>query len=140
MRKSANCKAQISTICIVNDTDLCVAICRFSQVVFVTSNNFIVFGINSLISLIFHSDVLHVIVSWRSSSCFNGVDKRSVCGGRDVASPYFVSFPVVVLCTLCLFLFYASHVLICSNAGHKRASIRHEGGQGPVFEQITTCL
>ena len=41
LRKSANCKAQISTtICGVNDTDLCVAICRFSQVVFVTSNNF----------------------------------------------------------------------------------------------------
>ena len=39
-RKSANCKAQISTMCGVNDTDLCVAICRFSQVVFVTSNNF----------------------------------------------------------------------------------------------------
>ena len=27
-------------MCGVNDTDLCVAICRFSQVVFVTSNNF----------------------------------------------------------------------------------------------------
>ena len=40
LRKSANCKAQISTMCGVNDTDLCVAICRFSQVVFVTSNNF----------------------------------------------------------------------------------------------------
>ena len=40
LRKSANCKAQISTMCGVNDTDLCIAICRFSQVVFVTSNNF----------------------------------------------------------------------------------------------------
>ena len=40
LRKSANCKAQISTMYGVNDTDLCVAICRFSQVVFVTSNNF----------------------------------------------------------------------------------------------------
>ena len=40
LRKSANCKAQISIMCGVNDTDLCVAICRFSQVVFVTSNNF----------------------------------------------------------------------------------------------------
>ena len=40
LRKSANCKAQISRMCGVNDTDLCVAICRFSQVVFVTSNNF----------------------------------------------------------------------------------------------------
>ena len=41
LRKSENCKAQISTtICGVNDTDLCVAISRFSQVVFVTSNNF----------------------------------------------------------------------------------------------------
>ena len=30
MRKSANCKSQISTICRVNDTDLCVVICRFS--------------------------------------------------------------------------------------------------------------
>ena len=39
MGKSANCKAQISTMCGVNDTDLCVAICRFSQVVFVTSSN-----------------------------------------------------------------------------------------------------
>ena len=39
LRKSANCKAQISIMCGVNDTDLCVAICRFSQVVFVTSNN-----------------------------------------------------------------------------------------------------
>ena len=55
LRKSANCKAQISTMCSVNDTDLCVAICRFSQVVLVTSNNFthnllflfpIVFSIN----------------------------------------------------------------------------------------------
>ena len=52
LRKSANCKAQISAICGVNDTDLCVAICRFSQVVFVTLNNFtpflfpIVFSIN----------------------------------------------------------------------------------------------
>ena len=37
-----HCKAQISTMCGrgVNDTDLCVAIRRFSQVVFVTSNNF----------------------------------------------------------------------------------------------------
>ena len=33
LRKSANCKAQVSTMCGVNDTDLCVAICRFSQVV-----------------------------------------------------------------------------------------------------------
>ena len=33
-----HCKAQISTMCGVNDTDLCVAICRFSQVVFVTLN------------------------------------------------------------------------------------------------------
>ena len=40
LRKSANCKAQISRMCGVNDTDLCVAICRFSQVAFVTSNNF----------------------------------------------------------------------------------------------------
>ena len=40
LRKSENCKAQISTMCRVNDTDLCVAICRFSQVVFVTSNTF----------------------------------------------------------------------------------------------------
>ena len=40
LRKSANCKAQISIMCGVNDTDLCVAICRFSRVVFVTSNNF----------------------------------------------------------------------------------------------------
>ena len=40
LRKPANCKAQISIVCGVNDTDLCVAICRFSQVVFVTSNNF----------------------------------------------------------------------------------------------------
>ena len=31
MRKSANCKAQISTMCGVNDTDLCIAICRFSH-------------------------------------------------------------------------------------------------------------
>ena len=38
LKKSANCKAQISTMCGVNDTDLCVAICRFFQVVFVTSN------------------------------------------------------------------------------------------------------
>ena len=34
LRKSANCNAQISPMCGVNDTDLCVAICRFSQVVF----------------------------------------------------------------------------------------------------------
>ena len=36
------CKLQSTNqyICRVNDTDLCVAICRFSQVVFVTSNNF----------------------------------------------------------------------------------------------------
>ena len=39
LRESANCKAQINTMCRVNYTDLCVAICRFSQVVFVTSNN-----------------------------------------------------------------------------------------------------
>ena len=31
MRKSANCKAQIRTMCGVNDTDLCIAICRFSH-------------------------------------------------------------------------------------------------------------
>ena len=40
LRKSGNCKAQISAMCEVNDTDLCIAICRFSQVMFVTSNNF----------------------------------------------------------------------------------------------------
>ena len=40
LRKSAKCKAQVSIMCGVNDIDLCVAICRFSQVVFVTSNNF----------------------------------------------------------------------------------------------------
>ena len=37
------CKLQstkISTMCGVNDTDLCFAICRFSQFLFVTSNNF----------------------------------------------------------------------------------------------------
>ena len=31
MRKSANCKAQIRTMCGGNDTDLCIAICRFSH-------------------------------------------------------------------------------------------------------------
>ena len=31
MRKSANCKAQIRTMCGVNDTDLCIAICRLSH-------------------------------------------------------------------------------------------------------------
>ena len=36
LRKSANRNAQISTtMCGVSDTDLCVAICRLSQVVFV---------------------------------------------------------------------------------------------------------
>ena len=40
LRKSANCKAQISSTWGVNDTDLCVATCRFSQAVFATSNNF----------------------------------------------------------------------------------------------------
>ena len=39
LRKSANCKAQISTMFGV-DTHLYVAICKFSWVVFVTSNNF----------------------------------------------------------------------------------------------------
>ena len=38
MRKSANCRAQITTIGGV-DTDLRFAFCRFSQVVFVTLNN-----------------------------------------------------------------------------------------------------
>ena len=55
LRKSANRNAQISVIHSAHCTDLCVAICRFSQVVFVTSNNFthkspflfpIVFSIN----------------------------------------------------------------------------------------------
>ena len=40
LRKSANCNAQISVIHSAHWTDLCFAICRFSQVVFVTSNNF----------------------------------------------------------------------------------------------------
>ena len=39
LRKSANCKAQIS-VHSAHCNDLCFAICRFSQVVFVTSNNF----------------------------------------------------------------------------------------------------
>ena len=55
LRKSANRNAQISVIHSAHWTDLCFAICRFSQVVFVTSNNFthnllflipIVFSIN----------------------------------------------------------------------------------------------
>ena len=37
----------------------------------------------------------------------------------------FVYLLVIVLCTLYPFLFYASHVLICSNAVHKCASIPH---------------
>ena len=37
---SCNCKTQISTMCGVNDNDLCSAICRISQVVFVTSIKF----------------------------------------------------------------------------------------------------
>ena len=40
LRKSANRTAQISVIHSAHCTDLCFAICRFSQVVFVTSNNF----------------------------------------------------------------------------------------------------
>ena len=40
LRKSVNCKARISSICGVKDTDLCIGICRFSQAAFVTSNNF----------------------------------------------------------------------------------------------------
>ena len=40
LRKSANRNAQISVIHSAHSTDLCFAICRFSQVVFVTSNNF----------------------------------------------------------------------------------------------------
>ena len=40
LRKSANRNAQISVIHSAHCTDLCFAICRFSQVVFVTSNNF----------------------------------------------------------------------------------------------------
>ena len=35
-----SCKAKISSMWGVEDNDLCVAICRVSQVVFVTSNNF----------------------------------------------------------------------------------------------------
>ena len=55
LRKSANRNAQISVIHSAHCTDMCFAICRFSQVVLVTSNNFthnllflfpIVFGIN----------------------------------------------------------------------------------------------
>ena len=55
LRKSANRNAQISVIHSAHSTDLCFAICRFSQVVFVPSNNFthnllfyfpIVFSIN----------------------------------------------------------------------------------------------
>ena len=37
MRKSTNCKAQISTMCGENDTDLCVAFCRFLRLCFVSS-------------------------------------------------------------------------------------------------------
>ena len=37
-KHSAMCA--LSSICEVNDTDLCVATCRFSQAVFATSNNF----------------------------------------------------------------------------------------------------
>ena len=40
LRKSANRNAKLSSMCRVEDNDSCVAICRFSQVVFVTSNNF----------------------------------------------------------------------------------------------------
>ena len=40
LRKSANRNAQISVIHSAHWTDLCFAICWFSQVVFVTSNNF----------------------------------------------------------------------------------------------------
>ena len=40
LRKSANRNAQISVIHSAYCTDLCFAICRYSQVVFVTSNNF----------------------------------------------------------------------------------------------------
>ena len=39
-RKPANCEAQVSSMCRVNDNDLCIAICRFSQGVAVTSNKF----------------------------------------------------------------------------------------------------
>ena len=40
LRKSANRNAQISVIHSAHYSDLCFAICRFSQVVFVTLNNF----------------------------------------------------------------------------------------------------
>ena len=40
LRKSANRNAQISVIHSAHCTDLCFAICRLSQVVFVTSNDF----------------------------------------------------------------------------------------------------
>ena len=47
LRKSANRNAQISVIHSAHCTDLklCFAICRFSQVVFVTSNNFEIWGL-----------------------------------------------------------------------------------------------
>ena len=63
LRKSANRNAQVSVIHSAYCTDLCFAICRFSQVVFVTSNNFthnllFLFPIVFSISLIPFFDIL----------------------------------------------------------------------------------
>ena len=82
LRKSANRNTQISVIHSAHYTDLCFAICRFSQVVFVTSNNFtlhaqslflfpIVFSINLIPFFdICSVDLLAVFQSGCSGMCY----------------------------------------------------------------------
>ena len=80
LRKSANRNAQISVIHSAHCTDLCFAICRFSQVVFVTSNNFhaqspflfpIVFSINLIPFFdICSEDLLAVFQPGCSGMCY----------------------------------------------------------------------
>ena len=92
LRKSANRNAQISVIHSAHYTDLCFAICRFSQVVFVTSNNFT----HNLLFL------FPIVFSINLILFFN------ICSVLAVLSPGLFRYVLLYMCC-----FTALHVLLC---------------------------
>ena len=95
LRKSANCNAQISTMCGVTDTDLCVAICRFFS------------------GCVCHLEQLHAqspflfpivfSINYHSSHSFSTITPLPVChchGLRHCAILFITQTPYAFTCSL----------------------------------------
>ena len=108
--KSANCKTQVSTMWPVHDTDLCVAICRFSQVVFATSKNFT----HNILFYFQYFLVLSFCLLRCAVMCFRGSRSRRTTALDNVPSLACSAARVNFAAWVCLFHFVRStSCLVC---------------------------